>query len=324
MAAPRLHARVPVQTTPRKGRRRPEMESQFGTAVVMLRRVFRGRLGLDPAAIRDGRVVGRPLSALAAGGIVGVPLALAACSNSSDSPPEPRLSRSSGNYGAPSARVVSNGAAIPKGGGVFKVGQPYTMGGRWYVPREEPGYERTGLASWYGADFHGRKTANGEIYDMNALTAAHPTLPMPSYVYVTNLANGRTILVRVNDRGPYVADRLIDLSARAARLLGTSERGVAQVRVRFAGYAPIDGNDRHERQFLASQPWASSALMAAAEPREGPPNAPAPRGPALAEAPRAGMPPDRDPQDWSFSSYRAQAQGRRGLGGPVGGQGGQD
>ncbi len=258
----------------------------------------------------------RPISALAAGAVVGVPLALAACSNSADRPPEPRLRQSSSAYGTPSARVVTSDAAIPKGGGVFKVGQPYTMGGRWYVPREEPGYDRTGLASWYGADFHGRKTANGEIYDMNALTAAHPTLPMPSYAYVTNLASGRTILVRVNDRGPYVADRMIDLSARAARLLGTSERGVAQVRVRFAGYAPLDGNDRYERQYLASQPWAASAMVAAAESKGAMPPAPAPRGPALAS--REGLAPERDPDTWSFSSYRAQAQARRSLGGPSG------
>lgn len=320
MAVPRPRARVPAENAASERAPAAGGECQFGTAVVMLRRVFRVGPGLEPAFARDGRLMSRPISALAAGGIVGMPLALAACSNSADRPPEPRMTRSSNNYGTPSARVVASNAAIPKGGGVFKVGQPYTMNGRWYVPREEPGYDRTGLASWYGTDFHGRKTANGEIYDMNALTAAHPTLPLPSYAYVTNLANGRTILVRVNDRGPYVADRLIDLSARAARLLGTSERGVAQVRVRFAGYAPLDGNDRHERQFLASQPWASSALVAAAEPRGGLTPQPAPRGPALAEGPRAALVSERDSDNWSFSSYRAQAQGRRSLGGPADGR----
>ena len=101
------------------------------------------------------------------------------------------------------------------------VEQPYKVAGRWYVPREEPGYDATGTASWYGGDFHGRKTANGEIFDMNALTAAHPTLPLPSYAYVTHLGNGRTVLVRINDRGPYAHDRIIDLSRGVARALGS-------------------------------------------------------------------------------------------------------
>ncbi|MFX7784416.1 septal ring lytic transglycosylase RlpA family protein, partial [Acinetobacter baumannii] len=92
-----------------------------------------------------------------------------------------------------------------------------------------------------GADFHGRLTANGETYNMEALTAAHTTLPLPSYVYVTNETNGRTILVRVKDRGPYVGGRLIDLSHAAARALGTERQGTATVRVRYAGRAPLDG-----------------------------------------------------------------------------------
>jgi rare lipoprotein A len=135
------------------------------------------------------------------------------------------------------------------------VGSPYQVDGRWYVPRHEPGYDAIGLASWYGDDFHGRYTSNGEIYDMNALTAAHPTLPMPSYAYITNLENNRTILVRINDRGPYVSDRVIDLSRASARSLGIEQRGLSQVRVRYAGPAPLDGNDTRERRYLASQPW---------------------------------------------------------------------
>ncbi len=103
---------------------------------------------------------------------------------------------------------------IPKGGGTFKLGSPYKVADRWYVPREDPNYDEVGIASWYGADFHGRRTANGEVFDANALTAAHPTLPLPCYAYVTNLDNGKTVLVRVNDRGPYVNDRLIDMSMR--------------------------------------------------------------------------------------------------------------
>lgn len=154
-----------------------------------------------------------------------------------------------------SPRVVE-GARVPRGGGKYKVGSPYKVAGKWYVPREEPGYDRSGLASWYGDDFHGRKTANGEIFDKHALTAAHPTLPMPSYAYVTNLANGRTVLVRINDRGPYSGNRVIDLSHAVAHHLDFEGKGLTQVRVQYAGRAPLNGDDSHERRFLASQPWA--------------------------------------------------------------------
>ncbi len=115
--------------------------------------------------------------------------------------------------------------------GVYKVGQPYEIKGVWYYPREDPDYDRTGIASWYGDPFHGRRTANGEIYDMNALTAAHQTLPMPSKVRVTNLENGRSLVLTVNDRGPFVNGRIIDVSRRAAGLLGFERQGTAKVRV---------------------------------------------------------------------------------------------
>lgn len=154
-----------------------------------------------------------------------------------------------------SPRLANEGDRIPKGGGSYKVGSPYKISGRWYVPREEPNYDATGIASWYGADFHGRKTANGEIFDMNALTAAHPTLPIPSYAYVTNIETGRTVLVRINDRGPYAHDRVIDLSRQTARALGSEGKGLAEVRVRYAGRAPLNGDDQRERQHLAAQPW---------------------------------------------------------------------
>jgi len=144
--------------------------------------------------------------------------------------------------------------------GRYKVGAPYQVGGRRYVPREEPGYDRVGVASWYGGNFHNRLTANGERYDLGRLTAAHPTLPMPSHVYVTNLANGRTVLVRVNDRGPFVGDRIIDLSRYTARVLGLEGQGVGKVRVRYAGPAPLDGNTNAERAFLARQPWYGGGL----------------------------------------------------------------
>jgi rare lipoprotein A len=152
-----------------------------------------------------------------------------------------------------SVRVVADGQTVPKGNGGYKLGKPYKIAGRWYTPAEDPNYDRQGRGSWYGTDFHGRKTANGEIFDMNALTAAHPTLPLPSYVYVTNLANNRTILVRVNDRGPYANDRIIDMSRASSRALGFENQGITQVRVKYAGRAPLDGNDYHERQFLAKQ-----------------------------------------------------------------------
>lgn len=119
-----------------------------------------------------------------------------------------------------------------------RVGAPYQVNGRWYAPAAEPGYEETGRASWYGDDFHGKPTANGEVFDKTALTAAHPTLPIPSLVQVTNLDNGREVIVRVNDRGPFVQGRLIDVSHAAADVLGFTAKGSAQVHVRYLGPAP--------------------------------------------------------------------------------------
>ncbi len=115
---------------------------------------------------------------------------------------------------------------------IGKVGRPYQVAGLWYTPSDDRGYDQTGIGSWYGPDFNGKPTANGEIYDMNGISAAHKTLPMPSYVEVTNLDNGRQLVVRVNDRGPYKTGRIIDLSKRAAQLLGYDNSGTAHVRVR--------------------------------------------------------------------------------------------
>jgi rare lipoprotein A len=122
----------------------------------------------------------------------------------------------------------------------FKVGRPYQIFGKWYYPEFLAYYEAVGVASWYGASYHGRRTANGEIYDMHALTAAHPTLQLPSVVRVTNLANGRSLVLRVNDRGPFVKNRLIDLSWAAARELGFEEQGLAEVHVQYLGLAEFD------------------------------------------------------------------------------------
>ncbi len=120
-----------------------------------------------------------------------------------------------------------------------KIGRPYQIRGVWYVPARDDDYNETGVASWYGPGFHGRHTANGEVYDQHALTAAHPTLPLPSYVRVRNLENGREVTVRVNDRGPYANDRIIDLSRGAASRLGMLENGTARVRVEFVSDAPL-------------------------------------------------------------------------------------
>ena len=126
---------------------------------------------------------------------------------------------------------------------VYRLGKPYVISGRTYTPRLDPNYRAEGKASWYGGDFHGRLTANGEKFDMNALSAAHPTLPLPSYVRVTNLQNKRTLVVRVNDRGPYRGNRLIDVSVRAAEILGFHDQGIAQVRVEYIGLAERAGPD---------------------------------------------------------------------------------
>ncbi len=121
--------------------------------------------------------------------------------------------------------------AIKDDGGYYKVGKPYKVLGQYYTPKEDYGYSEVGVASWYGDDFHNKRTANGETYNMRAITAAHRTLPLPSIVKVTNLENGRSIIARVNDRGPYVKNRIIDVSQKGAELLGYRNKGTAKVRV---------------------------------------------------------------------------------------------
>lgn len=154
-------------------------------------------------------------------------------------------------YGPASERVVKSAfAPVPRGGGRAVIGKPYKINGRWYTPKEQPNYDKVGIASWYGPNFHGRKTANGEIYDQTGLSAAHPTLPLPSYVKVTNISNQRSVIVRVNDRGPFHKERIIDLSYRTAELLGTRAGGLARVRVEYVGKAPVHGQD--EKFLLAS------------------------------------------------------------------------
>lgn len=130
------------------------------------------------------------------------------------------------------AKQVQRGPdTTPAVSGAYKVGKPYKVAGKWYYPGENFEYNETGIASWYGPGFDGRRTANGERYDMDAMTAAHPTLPMPSVVRVTNLDNGRSVILRINDRGPFARSRIIDVSRQAARTLGFQGAGTAKVRV---------------------------------------------------------------------------------------------
>jgi rare lipoprotein A len=148
-----------------------------------------------------------------AGGSAALALALAACS--------------SGPQGKPTARSPDDGR------GAYKVGKAYDIDGKTYYPAENWSYDETGMASWYGPGFHGRQTASGEIYDQHATSAAHPTLPLPSIVRVTNLANGKEVVARVNDRGPFAHNRIIDLSKGAARQIGLDISGTAKVRVQL-------------------------------------------------------------------------------------------
>ncbi|HYC04783.1 MAG TPA: septal ring lytic transglycosylase RlpA family protein [Azospirillaceae bacterium] len=143
---------------------------------------------------------------------------LAACATKAPPPPPPAP--------APQAEVLPPG-------GIYKVGNPYQINGVWYYPAVDYNYDQTGIASWYGPGFHKEKTANGETYNENELTAAHQTLPMPSLVRVTNLENGRSIVVRINDRGPFAAGRIIDMSRRGAQLLGFEQQGTAKVRIQI-------------------------------------------------------------------------------------------
>jgi rare lipoprotein A len=154
---------------------------------------------------------------------------------------------SSADYGVEGSPRVTTEKRPAKGTGRYQVGKPYQIAGKWYTPKEDESLKEIGLASWYGPNFHGRLTANGEIYDQFALTGAHPTMPLPSYAKVTNLENGRSLVVRINDRGPYAHGRVVDLSAQAAKMLGYDHQGVAKVKVEYAGKARMDGLDE---QFL--------------------------------------------------------------------------
>lgn len=231
---------------------------------------------------------------------------VAACS----SPQQETSKFSPKKYGVKgSPRMVAAGKPVPKGGGRYVVGKKYKIAGKWYYPKTDPNYKKTGLASWYGPTFHGRKTANGEIFDRNALTAAHTTMPLPSYARVTNVENGRSMVVRVNDRGPFHGNRVIDLSERVATMLGTKSAGVGKVKVEYVGKAPLHGQD--ESFLMASyrgpgavEPGATrpGTMIAQAEPQvfQAPPSVVFGRVPAPATRPYLAAAP-------STTAFRAQS-----------------
>ena len=178
--------------------------------------------------------------------------------------------------------------------GHYKIGNPYQISGTWYYPAEEWDYDETGIASWYGSDFHGKDTANGETYDMNDLTAAHRTLPLPSFVRVINLENGRSIVLRVNDRGPFAKGRIIDVSRRGAQLQGFKDQGTARVRVQIlaersqALKAQILGQDsiaEHGSPIQVDKMPKASVSAESLPPPPGAQAAPQPSSPPPASAP---------------------------------------
>jgi rare lipoprotein A len=168
----------------------------------------------------------------------------------------------------PDRNILRQLAEIVRGGGREQIGQTYEIAGEIYEPEEDASYDRTGMASWYGGQFHGRTTANGEIFDRTAISAAHPTLPLPSYVRITNLKNDRSIMVRVNDRGPFRGSRLIDVSEQTAALLGFRRHGVTEVRVEYVSRAPLEGEDKATllATYNGPPPDQARVRLAAAEP----------------------------------------------------------
>lgn len=234
---------------------------------------------------RSARTIRRRAASRGLAHALAIPLflALAACGTSSEAP--------------------KTSAPIKQGGGYYKVGNPYQINGIWYYPAENEKYDATGIASWYGPQFHGKQTANGEIFDQHDMTAAHPTLPMPVLARVTNLENGKSVIVRVNDRGPFAAGREIDMSRKAAEVLGFVQKGTAKVRVQYLGRAPLEGGIGNgtavaetfvaprvdtpveERSVAAAAPitrvaTVSTAVLAAPTPSSAP-------APAVSSAPQA-------------------------------------
>ncbi|HEY1095871.1 MAG TPA: septal ring lytic transglycosylase RlpA family protein [Alphaproteobacteria bacterium] len=171
-----------------------------------------------------------------------------------------------------SSNVAASSGNRPNQEGLYKVGKPYQAMGKWYTPTESYSYDETGIASWYGPGFHGKRTANGEPYDSMALTAAHPTLQLPCVARVTNLDNGRSIVVRVNDRGPFKRGRVMDVSKRAAELLGMIGAGTAKVRVqvldqesRIVAEAARKGLPPHVQMAMAFKRQEAGVQVASAD-----------------------------------------------------------
>lgn len=195
---------------------------------------------LPPSGAFDNHLTSKPIAASAASTGV-IDLRPGAVIDASFGPAlpstAPRLSPVAPLAPLASKPAVASALATPY------AGAPYQVAGKWYVPAYEPNYDEVGIASWYGPAFHGKASASGERFDQMAMTAAHPTLPIPSIVRVTNLENGKTALVRLNDRGPFVDDRIIDLSKHAGEVLGLHAKGTAKVRVQYVGPAPAEANE---------------------------------------------------------------------------------
>jgi rare lipoprotein A len=211
-------------------------------------------------------------------------------------------------YGPASPRVVADGEDVPKGGGRQMIGKTYSVAGKRYTPYDKPvGYTAVGTASWYGEAFHGRRTANGEVYDRHGISAAHPTMPLPAYARVTNTLNNRSIIVRVNDRGPYHGGRLMDVSQKTAEALAFRHLGTARIKLEYLGQASLAGSDdklllatlrtdgqpaaipgTSARTMVASATPVASARSQSADLEDGQPEpAPAPAPVARAYAPAA-------------------------------------
>jgi rare lipoprotein A len=225
--------------------------------IASTRNKFRHRHGFETliALCGDLRAAGR-----AATGSLLVAAALGGCT-------ELQLAN---HIGKQMSRPAGETCCMKQRGGVYKVGEPYQVAGVWYYPKEDPAYDQTGVASWYGEPFHGRATANGETYDMNDLTAAHQILPLPSLARVTNLQNGRSIMVRINDRGPFVNGRIIDMSRRSAQLLGMENQGTAMVRVQYVAAAEMTRDVNEPKPQVVAAPRA----VVTAEPLPPPPGTP--------------------------------------------------
>ncbi len=200
--------------------------------------------------------------------------------------------------------------------GIYKVGAAYQINGAWYYPAEDYSYAETGISSFYGGersgvDFHGRYTANGELYDMNALTAAHQTLPMPSLVRVTNLDNGRQMVLRVNDRGPFVAGRILDVSRRSAQLLGFEGRGTARVRVEILA----DDSRQLKAALTGKGPPSTEAVAAAPRGNVSSDALPPPSGARVSTIQVASLPP---PSETLPPAATGSSDGRSTMGGDSG------